>query len=942
MTRAIYSPGLPPSAPFADLLNDGSFDGAEEPNSTARFSSAASSSFAADAAKQRERGLQITPTFDHEFFHPRPRVALPPLPPLTEEQERGIDKLYALLTDPTTRGPFALSGPAGTGKSMLTRALDERLRAHKPTTTFSVVENGVRASYSVLSVTAVAPTHKAKRRLAEAIGRPASTVHTLPYAGAEENEDDTPPTKTPGASDDTDDTAQTTTPPRAASKSLTFRKRADHAPTGDFVFLDEASMVNNELRQDLESSLRPGVKVLAIGDHCQLPPVEGTSGYDLEHADVMLTRVHRQAADNPILACATQLRTERCDLTPALCRIHGLSFQHARYGDVAAMYAARPDLVTIVGTNRTRLSLNAEARAALGFPSMQEGPQIGERVIALGTGGGLTNSDEAVVLGTSPGPEIQGQDHPWHLQWVYLCLPGNVRQTVLICLEGWAETDPKVAGRVPMGCYAAVRALGDRSWVLAEDAKRIRACLASLAPAYAITVHKCVHPDTLVETTRGLERAGALAPTGTIATAVGAEPYEDFVRYPEGPQLTFRLTQGFHLTVTPDHRMEVWDPATGAWLLRRAADVRVGALFRLRLGVTVEPAVTPTLPPAPEPGDVREVRHSIPAHMTPTLARFLGLFIADGTLYQRGFRLLKADQEVVEDFAEAVRDLFAVQVEVRKSANGHAWYCEVNSSFIARWLRTVGGLAPNNKAVPSCVLAGSSAIHAAFLRGLFADGFVNVKGGTVDHVGLRLNEVEILDTAQVMLLRLGVVGARAQYRQPSLSVYGAAVASFRDRIGMIGARGRTLAAARIPAALRWIVPITAGEAQELKSVPSVVTPSMRQYAHARGYVSRHTAQQLRGTNLDSVAARAVGWHFAPVVSIEPAQGPSVCVAVPSTGTFLQNGQSHGNSQGSQYARGVVELGWAPGDRSEVWRSRYTALTRFQKKVVCVSFESRRW
>lgn len=67
------------------------------------------------------------------------------------------------------------------------------------------------------------------------------------------------------------------------------------------IVIDECSMVNEEMGRDLLSF---GIPVLVLGDPAQLPPVSGGGYFTSQDPDFMLTEVHRQAADSPILGAS--------------------------------------------------------------------------------------------------------------------------------------------------------------------------------------------------------------------------------------------------------------------------------------------------------------------------------------------------------------------------------------------------------------------------------------------------------------------------------------------------------------------------------------------------------------------------------------------------------------------------------------------------------------
>ena len=81
----------------------------------------------------------------------------------------------------------------------------------------------------------------------------------------------------------------------------------DDAPASKakLIVIDECSMVDAELGRDLMSF---GVPVLVLGDPAQLPPIQGGGFFTDAEPDVMLTEVHRQAQDDPIVRLSMDIR----------------------------------------------------------------------------------------------------------------------------------------------------------------------------------------------------------------------------------------------------------------------------------------------------------------------------------------------------------------------------------------------------------------------------------------------------------------------------------------------------------------------------------------------------------------------------------------------------------------------------------------------------------
>lgn len=153
---------------------------------------------------------------------------------------------------------------------------------------------------------------------------------------------------------------------------VTFRLNVSNSALNDadLLILDECSMVDELIATDLLSFGKP---ILVLGDPAQLPPVSGTGYFTSREPDFMLTEIHRQAADNPIIYLATQVR-------------NGIMPDIGEYGDskivtkLNSQDALDADQI-LCGRNVTREDMNRKIRKLLGHdPGM---PVPKDKVICL-------------------------------------------------------------------------------------------------------------------------------------------------------------------------------------------------------------------------------------------------------------------------------------------------------------------------------------------------------------------------------------------------------------------------------------------------------------------------------------------------------------------------------------------------------------------------------
>ncbi len=289
------------------------------------------------------------------------------------QQEGAIKSVRAWLSN--KKGPqiFRLFGFAGTGKTTLAKEL---------------------ASSVIGAVLYACFTGKASLVLRKKGCNGASTIHSLIY--------------------------------KAVQDPITGEyhfKLNDDSPLAlaALVVIDEVSQVNEELARDLVSF---GIKILVLGDPAQLPPVKGEGFFINATPDIMLTEVHRQAADNPIIRMSMDVR-------------EGRGLQVGQYGDSRVIRRANVDRESmrelalstdqiLCGLNRTRQSYNERLRTINGLaPLPSQGgrpcwhPVSGDRLVCLRNNhdkgllnGGLWEAGEVVVKGSYADIRVQSLDEP--------------------------------------------------------------------------------------------------------------------------------------------------------------------------------------------------------------------------------------------------------------------------------------------------------------------------------------------------------------------------------------------------------------------------------------------------------------------------------------------------------------------------------------------------
>ena len=309
------------------------------------------------------------------------------------------------------------------------------------------------------------------------------------------------------------------------------------------------------------------------------------------------------------------------------------------------------------------------------------------------------------------------------------------------------------------------------------------------------SISKCVVGDTLMLTEKGLTPIRELSDMRLddqfepldigVISPQGRERTEAF--YYGGYRETRRVTleYGFGLEATPNHRIHVLDE-TGRVQFRRLDELRIGDMVVLYAGQHVYGPPAAALPAFSGVYRTNSKRVNFPQRMNEDLAFLLGAITAEGAITQNGVTISNTNFALLEDLQRIVREQFGLEARIVPDGRNDVHNLVVNSRALRHWLLIDLGMeaGAENKRIPTSILQASEAEIAAFLRGLFLDGFMTQDGKLF---GITLASETLIRQLQILLLNMDVLATRRQTakRAWNLTVQGAELDKLAEQISFV-------------------------------------------------------------------------------------------------------------------------------------------------------------
>lgn len=837
------------------------------------------------------------------------------------EKELGFefsDEQKEIIKESTKHNVVAISGRAGSGKTTISRAL------------LTIYKNANK------TIGAAALSAKAAQRITEATGFQASTIHRL-----------------------------------LGAKGLNeFTYNFENPLPYDVVLADEKSMNNARITYDLVSAIKPGSRLVISGDCRQLPPI----GFGNIFSDILelkeefnvyeLTKVHRQAEKSGILTDANLIRE---GINPI--QVPEFKIVHGELQDMYYMFRDNKQALNDIAIKMYLKSIEEDGLDDVIIITPRKKDCINSTMEI-----NKTIQDKLI---SNDKPFLKKGNLKFKLGAKVIQRVNNYDKNIFNGEIGYIIDVFKTS---PTDEYNNMLTVQYPSKPITYSKNE----LDQIDLAYAMTVHLCLAKDTMLYSSNGIIELNSLNQnnntygnfeiknenTPKIFNGKYLEKPSHFISNPLSLCKKLTTVKGYNVTATLDHEFQVLSP-NGDLQFKQVKDITNNDYLILSKGQNIYG----NLIDIPKKWTVglnsktnNNRTYKIPTTINNLFSEFLGFMVADGTIFDRGIRLLKRHIDVVERFKYVCDSLFGTNGEVRKNKYEEAYEYEVCSTYIVNFLRNINGIQPNKKYVPDIILQTTKENQCSFLKSLFEDGTVNLKGDKFDHIELSFKDKKLVDQVQLILLNMGIISSVKTYKQIKteksnskyryiLYIYRKDAIKFYNDIGFISKfknnRLKMCLKENINSSDKLTIPYISKRIRyliekyhiklNLNLYRNMIKTSVKNaitYDMANKLLNEIKNANIKFTENDIKYINKLDWllnntYIDKINNIIDKEEETCCLTMPKTHQFIQNGFIGSNCQGSGYKTTIVII-----DNSHYILLDscllYTAITRAKQRCLLLA------
>ena len=744
----------------------------------------------------------------------------------------------------------------------------------------------------------------------------------------------------------------------------------------NILIVDESSMLQDELFEEIQLYTMQGLIVLFVGDDKQIPPVKADSSipftaeergrYKMQMST--LSEIVRQASDNPIIAIATSLR-ERPNLRKSVLTllegegvVQGSGvYQISDYSDFSTVveklylgnkYKEDSDFVKLIAwTNKEVDRLNNFVRTKLYPENSHKRIVVGERLLADKPILDRMETEETILFTTNDEfTVLDYQEASVNIGGIifktYNCQVASKDEeavTIRVLHEDSMEEFKTVQDSLKKIAAQATKAQDSTASKRWKEYYDFDKNFAQIKYAYAITSHKCIPTDSKVITPLGIKTIGELSVGDAVISGTGKPRKVLHTTLPESKQeYIIRTRSGRVFKSSEDHRYLMPDTT-----YRIAKDISIGEHLCLHRGKVTESIVIDN------------------DYYT------YGYLVGDGCYSYKSNRvdITLLPETTTIDILKNFMSKYGAKVYTYGRKGNRAITLSVEQKRLRDALLEVGfsRVTRERKQTPKLTTLSQK---VSYIRGLMdSDGCCDTKKASIRFVNISEN---IVDDLVLLLQEVGIIGHKKYFTNGKFSnyvvaIYGSDCIKYRDTIGFGIAykqerlekvcslvKGKTNVDVvpsylGIQDVLRGLIRTTQKMYAKLntnKAIPELkdrkltayLTHKNMSYHHTRSIceflVSRGVAIPERVKNILDA-----NYYYDEVVSVEATESyvDMIDIEVEHDNTFIYNGAIVHNCQGSTYKNAIVmeyDISLNP-TLIEKNRILYTAITRASKRLFVV-------